>query len=68
MYKGYPCLVLELLHMDIYHMIERSKDRIELSKIRTIAKQVCYCGWNWEKKSLFHCFCCDGYLKFSSCL
>lgn len=40
-YKGYPCLVLEILHTDLYDLVDRSIGRIQLSKIRTIAKQVC---------------------------
>lgn len=40
-YKGYPCLVLEILHIDLYDLVNRSNGRIQLSKIRTIAKQVC---------------------------
>lgn len=40
-YKGYPCLVLEILHTDLYDLVDRSNGRIQLSKIRTIAKQVC---------------------------
>lgn len=40
-YKGYPCLVLEILHIDLYDLVHKSNGRIQLSNIRTIAKQVC---------------------------
>lgn len=40
-YKGYPCVVLEILHMDLYDLVERNNERLHLSKIRAIAKQVC---------------------------
>lgn len=32
--------MLEILHTDLYDLVDRSNGRIQLSKIRTIAKQV----------------------------
>lgn len=32
--------MLEILHMDLHDLVDRSNSRIQLSKIRTIAKQV----------------------------
>lgn len=61
-YRGYPCLVLEILHMDLHDLVDRSNSRIQLSKIRTIAKQASVivdgthfllCGRN---RLLFHFF------------
>lgn len=33
--------MLEILHMDLYDLVERNNDKIHLNKIRAIAKQVC---------------------------
>lgn len=39
--QGRPCLVLELLHKDVYSAVKNNEWRMQLHKIRLIAKQVC---------------------------
>lgn len=40
-YQGNPCLVLEILHKDILHTVKNHEWKMQLNKIRLIAKQVC---------------------------
>lgn len=39
-YQGNPCLVLEILHKDILHTVKNHEWKMQLNKIRLIAKQV----------------------------
>lgn len=40
-YQGNSCLVLEILHKDILHTVKNHEWKMQLNKIRLIAKQVC---------------------------
>lgn len=39
-YQGYPCLVLEILHKDLFQTVKNQEWKMQLNKIRPIAKQV----------------------------
>lgn len=39
-YKGIPCLVLEILHNDMFRTVKNQEWEVQLNKIRLIAKQV----------------------------
>lgn len=40
-HQGNPCLVLEILHKDILRAVKNHEWKMQLNKIRLIAKQVC---------------------------
>lgn len=50
-HQGNPCLVLEILHKDILHTVKSHEWKMQLNKIRLIAKQVhiivnCWNPWD----------------------
>uniref|UniRef100_H3BZC1 Protein kinase domain-containing protein n=1 Tax=Tetraodon nigroviridis TaxID=99883 RepID=H3BZC1_TETNG len=54
-HQGNPCLVLEILHKDILHAVKNHEWKMQLNKIRLIAKQLLKAINTLAKAGIVHC-------------
>ncbi|TWW62179.1 Homeodomain-interacting protein kinase 1 [Takifugu flavidus] len=54
-YKGIPCLVLEILHNDMFRTVKNQEWEVQLNKIRLIAKQLFMAMNALSEAGIVHC-------------